>query len=111
MKVLLQTVQKNSHKIIATFRLMTKKTFIKNHCGSDSFIDNFKSSDFVILDHCVLPRDTVIKKNLTRLSKSINKKGSDLLTDNFHCFSSNRHTKNTQKYTYMFEKVNLESIF
>ena len=90
----LQTVQKNNHKIITTFRLMIKRIFIRNCCGSNDFVDDFKSVSFVILDHCVLSKNTVTERDLIKLSKSIDKKGSNLLTDNFHCFSGNRHMKN-----------------
>ena len=107
----LQTVQKNSHKIVTIFKLMIKKIFIKDCYSSNSLINNFESTDFIILDHCVLPKDTVTEKNLTRLSKSTDKKESDLLTDNFHCSSGNKHIKNTQKCTYMFGRVNLDLIF
>ena len=110
MRVLLQTVQKNSHKIIATFGLMTKRIFVKNHHGSDSFIDNFKNPDLVILDHHILPKDTVTERDLIKLSTSTDKKGNDLLIDNFHCSFSNRHKKNTQKCIHVFERANLDSI-
>ena len=106
----LQTVQKNSHKIITTFKLMIKKIFIRNHHNSNSLVDNFKNMSLILLSHHILLKDTVTERDLTRLSKSIDKKKSDLLTDNFHCSFSNRHIKNTEKCTHMFERVNSDSI-
>ena len=110
MRVFLQTVWENSHKIVAIFELMIKRIFVKNCCSSDSFIDNFKNLDLVILSHYVLPRDTVTERDLTRLSKSTDKKGSDLPADNFHCFFSNRHMKNIQRCTYVLKKADLNLI-
>ena len=90
---------------------MIKRIFIKDCCGSNSLIDNFKNTGLIIFDHCVLLRDTVTKRDLTRLSKSINKKRSDLSVDNFHCSFSNKHMKNTQKCTHILEKADSDSIF
>ena len=109
--MLLQIVQKNSYKIIIIFGLVIKRIFVKNCCSSNSLVDNFKSADFILLSYCVLSRDTVIKRDLIRLSKNINKKGSDLSANNFHYSFSNRHMKNTQKCTHMLEKTDLDSIF
>ena len=109
-EVLLQTIWENSHKIVAIFELMTKRTFVRNCHGSDSFIDNFKSPGLIILSHCVLSRDTVTKRDLIKLSKSIDKKRNDLSADNFCCSFSNRHMKNTQKCTHMLERVNPDPI-
>ena len=110
-EVLLQTVWENSHKIITTFGLMTKKIFIRDCCGSNSLIDNFKSMGLVILSHHILPKDTVTKRDLTKLSKSTDKKGSDLPADNFHCSFSNKHMKNTQKCTHVLKRADLNLIF
>ena len=89
---------------------MIKRIFVKDCHGSNSLIDNFENTSLVILDHHILPRDTVTERDLTRLSKSFNKKGSDLLTDNFYYFFGNRHMKNIQKYTHVLERTNLNSI-
>ena len=106
----LQTVQENSHKIVTIFELMIKRIFVKDCCGSNSLIDDFKNIDLIILSHCVLPRDTITERDLIKLSKSTDKKGSDLPADNFHCSSSNRHMKNTQNCTHMFERADSDSI-
>ena len=73
---------------------MIKKTFVKNCHSSNSFIDDFKNTGFVLLDHHVLLKDTVIERDLIRLSKSTDKNQSDLSADNFHCSFSNKHIKN-----------------
>ena len=90
---------------------MIKRTFIRDCYSSNSFIDNFENIGFIILNYHIFSKNTVIERNLTRLSKNTDKKGSDLLTDNFHCSFDNRYIKNTQRYTYMLEKVNLDLIF
>ena len=89
---------------------MIKRTFIKDCHSSNDLIDDFKSVGLVILSHHILPRDTVTERDLIRLSKSINKKRSDLSADNFHCSSDNRHIKNTQKCTYVFKRADLDLI-
>ena len=108
--MLLQTVQKNSHKIVATFELVIKRTFIRNCHSSNGFVNNFKSSGLVILNHHILSKDTVTERDLTRLSKSTDKKGSDLSANNFCCSSGNKHIKNTQKCTHMLERADLNLI-
>ena len=90
---------------------MIKRTFIRNCCGSNSFVDDVKNSGLVILSHHVFSRDTVTEKNLTRLNKNTDIKRSDLLTDNFCCFSDNRYMKNTQKCIYVFKRADLNLIF
>ena len=90
---------------------MIKKTFVRNCCGSDDFIDNFKSLSFIIFDHYVLSKNTVTERDLIKFNKSIDKKGSNLLTDNFYCSFDNRHMKNTQKCTHMLERADSDSIF
>ena len=89
---------------------MIKKIFVRNYCGSDDFIDNFKSLSLVILSHCILPRDTVTERDLTKLNKSTDKKRNDLLTDNFCCFFNNKYIKNTSKCIYVLKRVNLNLI-
>ena len=89
---------------------MIKKTFIKDCCDSNSLINDFKNTVLIILDYYILSKDTVTERDLTKFSKSTDKKGSDLLTDNFHCSFSNKHIKNTQKCTYMLERANLNLI-
>ena len=110
-EMLLQTVQKNSYKIIITFKLMIKKTFVKNCHNSNSLINNFKSTDFVLLDHHILLKNTVTEKDLIRLNKSTDKKRNNLSADNFHCSFSNKHMKNTQKCTYVLERADSDLIF
>ena len=75
---------------------MIKKIFVRNCCGSNNFVDDFENVGLVLLSHHILSKNTVIKRNLTRLSKSTDKKRSDLSADNFHCSFSNKHIKNTQ---------------
>ena len=108
--MLLQIVQKNNHKIITTFGLVIKRIFVKDCCGSNGFIDNFKNAGLVILSYHIFLKNTVTEKNLIRLSKNTDKKGSDLSTDNFYCFSDNRYMKNTQKCIYVLERANLNLI-
>ena len=109
-EVLLQIIQKNSHKIVITFKLMIKKIFVRNCCSNNNLIDNFKSTDLILLNHFIFLKNTVIEKNLIKLNKSIDKKRSDLLTDNFHYSSSNKHMKNTQKCTHIFKRADSDSI-
>ena len=89
---------------------MIKKIFVRDCCSSNNLINNFKNTDLIILSHYILSKNTVTERDLTRLNKSTDEKGSDLLTDNFHCSSDNKHIKNTQKCIYMLERVNLNLI-
>ena len=89
---------------------MIKKIFVKDCCGSNGLIDDFKSAGLIILSHCVLLRDTVTERDLTRLSKSTDKKRSDLLTDNFCCSSGNKHMKNIQRCIYVLKRADLNLI-
>ena len=73
---------------------MIKKIFIRDYHSSNSLIDNFKNTDLILLNYHVLLKNTVIKRNLIRLSKSTDKKRSDLSVDNFYCFFSNKYIKN-----------------
>ena len=109
-EVLLQTIQKNSYKIVATFRLMAKRIFVKNCYSSNSLVDNFKSMGLILLSHCILSKNTVTERDLTKLSKSTNKKESDLSTDNFHCSSDNKHMKNTQRCIYVLKRADPDLI-
>ena len=90
---------------------MIKRTFVRDCCDSNSLINDFKSADLVILNHHILLKNTVTERDLTRLSKSTDKKGSDLLIDNFYCSFSNKHIKNTQKCIYILKRANSDSIF
>ena len=89
---------------------MIKKTFVRNCHSSNSLVNDFKNTNLILLSHHILLRDTVTKRDLTRLSKSTDKKRSDLPADNFHCFSSNKHIKNTQKCIYILKRINSDLI-
>ena len=89
---------------------MIKRIFVKNCCSSNSLINDFENTDLIILSHYVLLKNTVTERDLTRLSKSTDKKGSDLSADNFHCSSDNKHMKNTQKCIHIFKRADLNLI-
>ena len=74
---------------------MIKRVFVKNCCSSNDLINNFKSTNLILFSHCIFLRDTVTERDLTKLSKSTDKKRSDLSIDNFHYSFSNRYIKNT----------------
>ena len=90
---------------------MIKRIFIKNCYASNNLIDDFKNTGLILLSYCILLRNTVTERNLIRLSKSINKKESNLLTDNSYCFFSNRYRKNTKRCIYMLKRTNIDLIF